>query len=67
MAIRSMPDPRRHYPVGVLFDLLAGQQLPWSITVHFQGFPTSQLMRCARCTDGEHTANAHTRPQLSER
>ena len=37
----------RHYPVGVLFDLFANpQELPWPITVHFQGFPTQQLLRC---------------------
>lgn len=36
-----------HYPVGVLFDLLAGQQdVPWSLHVHFQGFPSEHLLRC---------------------
>lgn len=35
----------RHYPVGVLFDLLSDNELPWSITVHFQNFPTDQLLR----------------------
>ncbi|KAL6068630.1 autophagy protein 5 [Balamuthia mandrillaris] len=36
-----------HYPAGVLFDLLAEpEQLPWPLTVHFQGFPTSRLLRC---------------------
>jgi autophagy-related protein 5 len=36
-----------HYPIGVLFDLYCGPlSLPWNITVHFRGFPTSQLLRC---------------------
>ncbi len=38
----------RHYPIGVLFDLYASPaDLPWSITVHFQGFPTDQILRCS--------------------
>eukprot|EP01113_Clastostelium_recurvatum_P035984 TRINITY_DN5072_c0_g2_i1.p1 TRINITY_DN5072_c0_g2~~TRINITY_DN5072_c0_g2_i1.p1 ORF type:complete len:340 (-),score=101.29 TRINITY_DN5072_c0_g2_i1:94-1113(-) len=45
-----------HYPVGVLFDLYATQNnnnagghrpdLPWDLTLHFQGFPSSVLLRC---------------------
>jgi autophagy-related protein 5 len=31
--------------VGVLFDLLAGGELPWSIVVHFQNFPAEQVMK----------------------
>jgi len=35
-----------HFPIGVLFDLLASpHELPWNLTVHFQGFPTDQLLR----------------------
>ena len=30
--------PLRHYPIGVLFDLLGSSlELPWQLTVHFQG------------------------------
>jgi hypothetical protein len=36
----------RHYPLGVLYDLYANEELPWSLTVHFREFPTSQLLRC---------------------
>jgi autophagy-related protein 5 len=36
---------RWHYPVGVLYDLLAESELPWSLVVHFQNFPTEQVMR----------------------
>ncbi|KAL5010532.1 hypothetical protein ScPMuIL_012837 [Solemya velum] len=36
-----------HYPIGLLFDLLAGDEvLPWSITVHFQNFPRDELLHC---------------------
>jgi len=35
----------RHYPVGVLYDLLGEGELPWSLVVHFQNFPAEQLMR----------------------
>eukprot|EP00002_Diphylleia_rotans_P031203 TRINITY_DN6472_c0_g2_i1.p1 TRINITY_DN6472_c0_g2~~TRINITY_DN6472_c0_g2_i1.p1 ORF type:complete len:599 (-),score=137.80 TRINITY_DN6472_c0_g2_i1:215-2011(-) len=36
---------KAHYPIGVLFDLHCGSfQLPWKITVHFQGHP-SDLIR----------------------
>lgn len=42
---------RWHLPVGVLFDLLAGEEatasLPWAITVHFQSFPEEQLMQAS--------------------
>eukprot|EP01089_Gocevia_fonbrunei_P018571 TRINITY_DN630_c0_g2_i2.p1 TRINITY_DN630_c0_g2~~TRINITY_DN630_c0_g2_i2.p1 ORF type:complete len:296 (+),score=56.84 TRINITY_DN630_c0_g2_i2:61-888(+) len=35
-----------HLPVGVLFDLLGSpEELPWNLTVHFQGFPAT-LLRC---------------------
>nr|CAB3224220.1 autophagy protein 5 [Phallusia mammillata] len=39
---------RWHYPCGVLFDLLCNPatDLPWSITVHFQNFPSDVLLRC---------------------
>eukprot|EP01083_Nonionella_stella_P306758 1075526_1 len=34
-------------PFGVLFDLInIDNQLPWKITVHFQGFPAAKLLRC---------------------
>lgn len=33
--------------MGVLFDLLADGELPWSLTVHFTGFPEAQVMRLA--------------------
>jgi len=37
-----------HYPVGVLYDVFCNEfELPWSLVVHFQGFPTDQLLRCA--------------------
>jgi len=37
-----------HYPFGVLFDLLGSPtELPWLLTVHFQGFPTAKLLRCS--------------------
>lgn len=35
----------RHYPVGVLYDLLGDGELPWSVVVHFQNFPVEQVMR----------------------
>eukprot|EP01137_Pigoraptor_chileana_P012787 Opistho-2@65522 len=36
-----------HYPIGVLFDSLGSpSQLPWSLTVHFQGFPDDELLHC---------------------
>jgi autophagy-related protein 5 len=40
---------RWQIPIGVLFDLLAGEEsadaLPWRITVHFQSFPADALLR----------------------
>ena len=42
---------RWQIPIGVLFDLLVGEQsavahtLPWRITIHFQSFPTDALLR----------------------
>jgi len=36
-----------HYPIGVLFDLMGSTlELPWQITVHFQGFPAQTILRC---------------------
>ncbi|KJE93513.1 hypothetical protein CAOG_04292 [Capsaspora owczarzaki ATCC 30864] len=36
-----------HYPIGVLFDFYGSpSQLPWSVTVHFQGFPEDEVLRC---------------------
>lgn len=36
----------RHLPIGVLFDLHGSESdLPWKITVHFQGFPENELVR----------------------
>jgi len=33
--------------LGVLFDLLGSpSEMPWSLTVHFQGFPHELLLRC---------------------
>jgi len=41
---------RWHHPIGLLYDLLAGQEggasLPWQITVHFSRFPVEQLLPC---------------------
>lgn len=31
--------------MGVLYDLLAESELPWPLVVHFQNFPTEQVMR----------------------
>jgi autophagy-related protein 5 len=44
----------RHYPVGVLFDIL-GVNIPWSIIVHFQGFPQDKLIKFL----GEETVKSH--------
>ena len=42
---------RWQIPVGVLFDLLVGDDaehvLPWQLTVRFQGFPASKLLRAS--------------------
>ncbi|XP_015925539.1 autophagy protein 5 isoform X2 [Parasteatoda tepidariorum] len=36
-----------NYPVGLLFDFYgADAQLPWNVTVHFQGFPEDELIHC---------------------
>jgi autophagy-related protein 5 len=35
-----------HIPVGVLYDLYGNEELPWSLIVHFQSFPTARLLRC---------------------
>ncbi|XP_044761391.1 autophagy protein 5 [Coccinella septempunctata] len=33
-----------HYPIGVLFDLLAkAEDLPWTLTAHFEKFPEEQI------------------------
>jgi len=42
---------RWHHPIGLLYDLLAGDaahdvHLPWSITAHFSQFPADQLLPC---------------------
>eukprot|EP00013_Stygamoeba_regulata_P001696 CAMPEP_0177637748 /NCGR_PEP_ID=MMETSP0447-20121125/5131_1 /TAXON_ID=0 /ORGANISM="Stygamoeba regulata, Strain BSH-02190019" /LENGTH=273 /DNA_ID=CAMNT_0019139685 /DNA_START=239 /DNA_END=1060 /DNA_ORIENTATION=+ len=38
---------RWHLPTGVLFDLYGqADALPWKLVVHFQGYPTDQLLRC---------------------
>jgi autophagy-related protein 5 len=38
-----------HLPVGVLFDMFSPNiELPWKITVHFQGFPANQILRCPK-------------------
>ncbi|KAK9736625.1 Autophagy protein Apg5 [Popillia japonica] len=36
-----------HFPIGVLFDLfmVAQDELPWNITVHFEKFPAQQIFR----------------------
>eukprot|EP01102_Stenamoeba_stenopodia_P013786 TRINITY_DN4518_c0_g1_i1.p1 TRINITY_DN4518_c0_g1~~TRINITY_DN4518_c0_g1_i1.p1 ORF type:complete len:303 (-),score=85.96 TRINITY_DN4518_c0_g1_i1:61-900(-) len=52
-----------HYPIGVLFDLYASQQnLPWTLSVHFQGFPAQQLLRCPN----EDTIKSHFMNALKE-
>lgn len=36
-----------HYPIGLLFDLLASDGvLPWTIIVHFKKFPEDILFKC---------------------
>ena len=38
---------RWHYPIGVLFDLMASpSRLPWTLTVHFRDFPEADILRC---------------------
>ena len=46
---------RWQIPIGVLFDLLQGEEvkvsggdLPWKITVHFQSFPADQLLHATK-------------------
>uniref|UniRef100_U5EVK4 Autophagy protein 5 n=1 Tax=Corethrella appendiculata TaxID=1370023 RepID=U5EVK4_9DIPT len=53
-----------HYPIGVLFDLLVGQDavLPWNITVHFTKFPEDALMRCPN----KEVVEAHYMSSLKE-
>jgi len=52
-----------HYPVGVLFDLLCSEtELPWALTVHFQGFPHDQLLRCPN----EDTVKSHFYSSIKE-
>lgn len=42
---------RWHLPIGVLYDLLTSDSvLPWSVTVHFQNFPESELLHCGSRT-----------------
>jgi len=35
-----------HYPIGVLYDIFGEKKVPWVIQVHFQGFPSDQILRC---------------------
>jgi len=52
-----------HYPIGVLFDVLgSSMELPWALTVHFQGFPSDQLLRCPN----EATMKSHLTSMLKE-
>jgi len=37
---------RWQFPIGVLYDLYGGDRFPWPITVHFQNFPSGQILRC---------------------
>jgi len=38
---------RWHLPVGLLYDLLvANNELPWQITVHFDKYPDNKLLKC---------------------
>lgn len=38
---------RWQYPIGLLFDLVANDApLPWNITVHFNDFPTKEVLAC---------------------
>jgi len=37
----------RHLPVGLLYDLLvSNNELPWQITVHFDKYPDTKLLKC---------------------
>ncbi|XP_032230283.1 autophagy protein 5 [Nematostella vectensis] len=52
-----------HYPIGVLFDLYGSSaSLPWNLTVHFQKFPTDELMRCP----GKEAVEAHFMSSVKE-
>jgi len=51
-----------HYPIGVLYDSYGRHQMPWPITVHFQGFPSDQLLRCP----DEDTIKSHFLNTLKE-
>eukprot|EP01112_Ceratiomyxa_fruticulosa_P016780 TRINITY_DN5116_c0_g1_i3.p1 TRINITY_DN5116_c0_g1~~TRINITY_DN5116_c0_g1_i3.p1 ORF type:complete len:373 (-),score=78.06 TRINITY_DN5116_c0_g1_i3:79-1197(-) len=60
-----------HYPVGVLYDLLVGgsllssgkkTELPWPLTIHFQGFPANAILRCPN----EETIRQHYNNVLKE-
>lgn len=63
MNMHELSDNSRHYPIGVLYDLLATQQdLPWSVTVHFQEFPSSVLLRCG----AEDEVKSHVNNTLKE-
>ena len=52
MWVEHNGDPLRwQLPAGVLFDLLVGEEssenLPWCLTVRFQGFPAETLLRAS--------------------
>jgi len=37
-----------HYPIGLWFDMNANSAtLPWTVTVHFENYPDSQILHCA--------------------
>ncbi|ODM96953.1 Autophagy protein 5 [Orchesella cincta] len=36
-----------NYPIGLWFDLFAEGALPWTVTVHFDGYPEDKIMRCS--------------------
>jgi autophagy-related protein 5 len=41
-----------HLPTGVLYDVLnSNHSLPWSITVHFNNFPSDKIYRCTSESD----------------
>jgi len=48
--------------IGALYDLLADEQTPWAITVHFRDFPSDVLLRC----DEEETARSGFMNSLKE-
>lgn len=52
-----------HYPIGVLFDLYGSSaSLPWNLTVHFQRFPETEVMRCP----GKEAIEAHFMSAVKE-